>query len=98
MLLSRKPSNSVNIEVLSSISSILEDDHIDKLENNHWKCLWCDIKFQGINVTKALDHVIGTEFMNIKRCTDSIDQYYLSIYKELQQIKSAKKGIIDDYS
>ena len=36
--------------------------------------------------------------MHIKRFTASIDQYYLSIYKELQQIKSAKKGLLNDYS
>ena len=36
--------------------------------------------------------------MHIKRCTDSIDQSYLSIYKELQQLKDAKKGILNDYS
>ena len=67
LLFSRKPSNSGNIVVLRSISSIWEDNHIEKLKDNQWKCLWCDVKFQGINATKALDHVIGTKFMQIKR-------------------------------
>ena len=80
LIFSRKPSNSGNIAVLSSISSIREDDYIEKLENNQWKCLWCDIKFQGIIATKYLALVIGTKCMHIKRCKDSIDQAYLSIY------------------
>ena len=82
-LFSRKSSNSGNIVVISSISSIWEDKHIEKLEDNCWKCLWCDVKFQGINASKDLVHVIGSKSMHIKRCTASIDQYYLSIYKEL---------------
>ena len=98
LLLSRKPSNSGNIVVISSISSIWEDKHIEKLEDNQWKCLWCDVKFQGINATKALAHVIGTKSMHIKRCTASIDQAHISRYKELQQIKAAKKGLLNDYS
>ena len=84
LLLSRKPSNSGNIVVLTSIKSIWEDKRIEKLKDNQWKCLWCDVTFQGINITKALAHVIGTKSMHIKRCTASIDQYYLSRYKELQ--------------
>ena len=66
ILFDRKPSNSGNIEVLGSIKSIWEDKHIEKLEDNQWKCLWCDVTFQGINATKALAHVIGTKSMHIK--------------------------------
>ena len=84
LLFRRKPSNSGNIAVLSSIKSIWEDEHIEKLEDNQCKCLWCDVTFQVINATKALAHVIGTKSMHINRCTDSIDQAYLSRYKELQ--------------
>ena len=36
--------------------------------------------------------------MHINRCTDSIDQDHISIYKELQKIKAAKKGLLNDYS
>ena len=98
LLFSRKPSNSVNIVVLSSISSIWEDKHTEKLEDNQWKCLWWDVKFQGINSTKALARVIGTKIMHIKRCTASIYQDYLSRYKELQKVKASKKGLLNDYS
>ena len=97
-LFSHKPSNSGNILVLSSISYIWGDKHIEDLEDNPWKCLWCDVKFQGINATKYLARVIGTKSMHIKRFTSSTDQAYLSIYKELQQIKASKKGLLDDYS
>ena len=97
LLFGRKPSNSDNIAVLTSIKSIWDEDQIAKLEDNQWKCLWCDVTFQGINATKALAHVIGTKCMHIKRCTASIDQAHISIYKELQKIKAAKKGILNDY-
>ena len=93
-----KPLHAGNTEVLSSIISIWEDDHIEKLENNQWKCLWCNVKFQGINATKAIAHVIGTKCVHIKRRRASIDQDHLSRYKDLQQIKAAKKGLLNDYS
>ena len=94
LLFGRKPLNSDNIAVLTSIKLIWDDDHIEKLEDNQWKCLWCNFTFQGINATKALAHVIGTKCMHIKRCTASIDQAHISRYKELQQIKVAKKGLL----
>ena len=98
LLFSHKPSNSDNIAVLTSIKWIWEDDHTEKLEDNQWKCLWCDVTFQGIHVTKYLAHVIGTKSMHIKWCTASIDQARLSIYKELHQIKATNKGLLNDYS
>ena len=98
LLFGRKPSNSKNIAALTSIKSIWDDDRIENLEDNQWKCLWCGFKFHGINATKALAHVIGTKCMHIKRCTSSIDQAHISRYKELQKIKAAKKGLLNDYS
>ena len=98
LLFGRKPSKSKNIAVLTSIKSIWDDDHIENLEDNQCKCLWCDFTFRGINTTKALAHVIGTKCMHIKRCTASIDQAHISRYKELQQIKAAKKGLLNYYS
>ena len=77
---SRKPSDSGNIAILSSVSSIWEDYHIKKIEDNQWKCLWCDEKFQGINASKYLAHVIRTKCIHIKISTASIDQAYLSRY------------------
>ena len=65
-LFSRKSYHSGNIEVLSSVSSIWEDDHIEKLENNQWICLWCNFKIYSINVTKALSYVIGIKSMHKK--------------------------------
>ena len=97
-LFSLKPSNSVNTTVISSISSIWEDEHVDILEDNQWKCRLFDVKVQGINAKKYLAHVIGTKCMHIKICTASIYQAYLSRYKELQQIKASKKGLLNDYS
>ena len=79
LLFGRKPSNSGNIAVLTSISSIWEDDHIEKLEDNQWRCLWCDVTFQEINSTKDLAHVIGTKSMHIKRRTASMDQAHIKI-------------------
>ena len=42
--------------------------------------------------------MIGTKCMHIKRCKASIDQSHILRYKELQQIKAAKKGLLNDYS
>ena len=84
--------------VFSSISSIWEEKHIEKIEDNQWKYLWYDAKFQGINATKAPAYVIGTKSMHIKIRKASIDQDYLSRYKELQKIKASKKGLLNDYS
>ena len=98
LLFGCKPSNSTNIAVLTSIKSIWDDDDIEKLEDNQWKCLWCDFTFQVINATKALAHIIGTKCMYIKKCTASIDQAHISRYKEFQQIKASKKGLLNDYS
>ena len=53
-----KPLHSGNIKVLGSISSICEDDHIERFENNQWKRLWCNVKFQGINATKDVAHIL----------------------------------------
>ena len=98
LLFGRKPSNSKNIAVLISIKLIWDDDHIEKLEDNQWKSLWCDFKIQRINATKVLAHVIGTKCMHINLCTASINQSHISRYKELQQIIAAKKGLLNDYS
>ena len=78
LLFGRKPLNSGNIAVLTSIKSICEDDQIENLKDNQWKCLLCDVTFQGINATKALAHVIGTKSMHINQCIDSIYQAHLS--------------------
>ena len=96
ILFSWKILHSGNIEVIRSISPIWEDDHIEKLEKNQLKCIRCNVKFQGINVTKDLAHIIGTKWIYIKRCTASIYQAYLSRCKDLQKIKSDKKGLLND--
>ena len=72
-LFNRKLYHVGNIKVLSSISSIWKDDHIERLENNQGKCLWCNVKFQGINSIKDVAHVVGTKCMHIKIRISSID-------------------------
>ena len=98
LLFGRKPSNSDNIALLIPIKSIWEDGQLEKLKNNQWKCLWCDVTFQGINATKALAHFIGTKSMHINRCLATIDQAHISRYKKLLKNKIAKKSLINDYS
>ena len=78
----RKPYNTGNTKVIRSNYSIWEYDNIERLENNQWKCLWCNIIFQGNNVTKALAHVIGTKLVHIKLFLSSIYQAHLSKYKD----------------
>ena len=64
---------------------------------NQWKCLWCNIIFQGINAKKSIDHVIGAKYMHTKRYQASINKSHLPIYKYLNKHKDAKKGLINDY-
>ena len=54
--------------MLNLISSIWEDDCIDKIDNNQCKCLWCGITFQVINYTKDMARVLGIMGINIKCC------------------------------
>ena len=60
---------------LNFISSIWDDDCIVRLDDNKWKCLWRDIKFQGINATNALDNVLLTRGM-------CINSFLVAIYKD----------------
>ena len=43
---------------LDFIPSIWDDDHIRRLDEKNWQCLWCNQSFQGINSTKSLAHVL----------------------------------------
>ena len=51
---------------LDFISSIWDIDHIWRLDEKNWQCLWCNKICQGINATKALAHVLGNTCMYIK--------------------------------
>ena len=83
---------------LNFISSIWEDDHIEKLDNNHWECLWCDNTFQGINDTRYLTRVLWIRGMHIRCYVSAIDKNHLSRYKYLRHYKAAKKNVIRDQS
>ena len=83
---------------LDFISSIWDDDLIQRLDENNWQCLWCDKIFQGINATKALDHVLEKKGMHIKSCYAAMEKFYLTRHQELQHFKAARKGVIHDYS
>ena len=66
-----------NTKVLGSISSILEDELTERLKNNRWKGLWCNVIFQGIVATKSLSRVIGTRSIHIKIFFASTNQTHL---------------------
>ena len=51
----------------------------------------------NINATKYLAHLIVTRGMHIYIWFGSINQYHLSIYKDLKAIKTTKKGLINNY-
>ena len=72
-LFSRKPSHIGNTNILSSISSFLDDDRIEQLENNQRNFLWCNVIFKGIDANRALAHVMRTKFMQINRYRASTD-------------------------
>ena len=62
------------------ISFILDDDRIQRLDENNWQCLWCNEKFQGNNASKDLAHVLGKRGMNIKSCYASMEKYHITRY------------------
>ena len=84
-------------DILDFISSICDDDHIERLDNNTWKCLWCDIKFQVINAIKALGLVLGKIVISIKSCFTAINKAHLSKYKYLKNYISSKNSKFNYY-
>ena len=96
-LFSKKTSHIEKNEVLSYITSIWEYGRTEWLENNQWKCLWCNLIFEGINSTKDIYVVIITRIMHINILFSEIYQYHSSRYKDLQIIKDANNGLINNY-
>ena len=45
-----------------------------KIDENIWKCHWCDDSFQGINSDKALAHIIDMISMYINIYLDYIEK------------------------
>ena len=83
--------------IIYFISSIWKDDRIEKFENNQWNCLWCRIKFQGINVTKDMAHVLITRDIQIKSFNAAIDQAHLWRYKYLHKYKTSKNNLLNEH-
>ena len=83
---------------LNFISSIWDDYHIWRLDEKNWQCLWCNQRFQGINATKDLAHVLRKKGMNIKSCYVAKDKSHTTIYQELHHYKQTRKGVLLDYS
>ena len=84
-------------DTLNFISSIWEDDCIEKLDNNQWECLWCDITIHIINSTKDLSRVLGISGMHIKSFSPAIEKYHWYIYKDIWKQKAYKKIVINDH-
>ena len=80
------------------ISSIWYDDHIWRLDEKKWKCLWCDQSFQIINATKALACVLGNKGVPIKSCYVDKDKSHTTRYQELRHYKQTRKGVLLYYS
>ena len=53
---------------LDIIFYIWDDDHILRLDEKNWQCLWCNASFQGINATEDLAQLLGKKGMHIKSC------------------------------
>ena len=71
------------------ISSKWDDDHIRRLDDKNWHCLWCNQNFQGINATKALYHVLEKKGMHMKSCYVAKYKAHTTRYQELQYYKQA---------
>ena len=51
---------------LDFISSIWDDDHIHRIDENNCQCLWCNKLIQINNDTKNLSRVLGKKGMHVK--------------------------------
>ena len=74
------------------ISSIWDDDNIQRLEGNNWHFLWYYKTFKGINATMVLSHIPQKKGMNVKKAY--IDKSHTTKYQELQHLKASQKGVI----
>ena len=80
------------------VLSIWYNDHILRLDENNWQCLWFTIVFQLANSAKALSNVLVRKGMHIKRFYVPKNKAHITRYQELHQFKQAWKGILIDYS
>ena len=94
----KEKTNAETATKLDIISSIWDDDHIRRLDEKNWQCLWRNQTFQGINATKSLDHVLGKKGMHIKSCYVAKDKARTTRYQELHNYKQARKGVLHNYS
>ena len=94
----RKKTSAETATKLDLISFIWDDDHIWRLDEKNWQCLWCNQTFQGINTTKALAHVLGKKGIRIKSFYVAKEKSHTTRYQELQNYKQARKGVLHDYS
>ena len=83
---------------LDFICSIWDDDHIRRLDEKNWQCLWCIQFFQGINATKALAPILGKKGMHIKSCYVAKDKAQTTRYQNFHHYKQTWKGVLLDYS
>ena len=83
---------------LNLISSIWDDDHIRRIDEKNWQCLWCNQTFQGINANKALAHILVKKGIHFKSCYVAKDKAHTTKYQELQNYKQTQKGVLLDYS
>ena len=85
----------VVIDDLDRLSSIYDDDMVEKYNDsngkNRWRCKWCGTTFSGWNATKALFHVTKTPKSDIKICRVRIDAMHERRYSELLQRSSKKR-------
>ena len=79
------------------ISYIWDDDHILRLDDKTWQCLWYTKLFQVINANKSLAHVLGNKTMHIKSCNVPKYKACITRYQELQHFKQDQKFFLLDY-
>ena len=83
-LFNEKKINSETETKLDFISYIWDDDHILILDENNWQLLCCNTRFQVMNSTKALAHVLGKKGIHIKSCYVAKERAHTTRYQELQ--------------
>ena len=64
--------------MLGFISHIRDNDHINRVGENNWQCLWYNKTFQGIIDTKALAHILDKKGIPIKSCYAYMEKAHIT--------------------
>ena len=76
---------------------IWDDNFIEMLSENRWKCWWCNKVFNNKNSTRATTHVLKeplyfAEKADIEYCKVEFPDNYVEHYQQFAEKQRAKRG------